>query len=951
MVTRANILAAMLVCLLPLSSLGAEKETATTGPRKGDILPFKVTEKTLANGLRVIIVPTGFPDIVALHIPVQTGSRNEVEPGKSGFAHFFEHVMFRGTPNYSADQWQAIMTRAGARTNANTSDDRTDYHATFSKDDLETVLKLEADRFQNLSYSEEDFKTEARAVLGEYNKNSATPFRKLFEVQRDKFFTTHTYKHTTMGFLKDIEDMPNQFDYSKLFFKRWYAPQNTALIIAGDVNAAEVLPLVEKYWGGWKPSNFKVEIPKEPAPGGPLYTHVPWNQPTVSLVTVAFRGPAFSEREKDYAAMELLTALSFGRTSDIYKKLVVTEQKVDQLSVSIPSSIDPALVTIIARVKNIGDAVYVRDEILRTAAQARSKTLPARRVEEAKSNARYDLSRSLDNTDAIAATLVEYVMYDRSWATLNNSYRLYETLTADDLRSVAAKYFVDRGMIVTTLSQQPMPAAMATAPSLASFTPPPASDQAISFITQKSTLPQLSIKLQFLVGSAMDPEGNEGLAALAASMIAGAGSKAMTIDEITKAFYPMAASFGASVDREMTTFTGSIHRENAPRFLDIVFPMVLDPGFRVEDFQRLKDAQLNALKTDLRSTNEEELGKERLQANLFAGGPYDHPALGTVAGVTAITLDDVKSFVKSHYTLANLVVGMAGDYPEDMKGRLQTELAQLPASAASARPSVAVRKPQGLEIDIIKKETIATAISFGHPITVTRSHTDYAALSVARSWLGEHRSSSSHLYSRIREVRGMNYGDYAYIEAFPAGMFSMTPSPSVGRRAQIFEVWIRPVLPANAHMALRIALHELEKLIDNGLTQEQFEATREYLMKNVSLMTATQNQQLGYALDSKFYGTGPFVATMREQLRRLTLADVNAAIKRHLSAKDLAVVIITRDAEGLRDQLVSDEVSIIKYDAAKPEALLQEDKLIGAMKLNITPGKVAITPVEEVFAR
>ena len=124
----------------------------------------------------------------------------------------------------------------------------------------------------------------------------------------------------------------------------------------------------------------------------------------------------------------------------------------------------------------------------------------------------------------------------------------------------------------------------------------------------------------------------------------------------------------------------------------------------------------------------------------------------------------------------------------------------------------------GIEVDILEKDTRATAISFGFPIEVTRSHPDYAALSVARVWLGEHRLASGQLYQRIREVRGFNYGDYAYIEAFPRGMFQFFPDPNLGRQRQIFEIWIRPVVPVNAHMALRIAISELGKLIDNGLT-------------------------------------------------------------------------------------------------------------------------------------
>jgi zinc protease len=254
-----------------------------------------------------------------------------------------------------------------------------------------------------------------------------------------------------------------------------------------------------------------------------------------------------------------------------------------------------------------------------------------------------------------------------------------------------------------------------------------------------------------------------------------------------------------------------------------------------------------------------------------------------------------------------------------------------------------------MEVEIIQKETRATAISFGLPIDVLRSSPDFAALWVARTWLGDHRSSGSHLYQRIREIRGMNYGDYAYIEAFPRGMFQFFPDPNIARRAQIFEVWIRPVVPVNAHMALRIAVWELQKLIDQGLSQEDFEGTRNYLMKNVYVMTATQNQQVGYALDSKWYGIGDFTSTMRDKLAKLTREDVNAAIRKHLSAKDLTVVIVTKDAEDLKKRLVSDEFSPIVYDGEKPKELLEEDKVVGAWKLNIPAGKIKITPVDEVF--
>src|SRR6267142_1549972 len=182
-------------------------------------------------------------------------------------------------------------------------------------------------------------------------------------------------------------------------------------------------------------------------------------------------------------------------------------------------------------------------------------------------------------------------------------------------------------------------------------------------------------------------------------------------------------------------------------------------------------------------------------------------------------------------------------------------------------------------------------------------------------------------------------------------MFQFFPDPNIARQRQIFEIWIRPVVPVNAHMTLRVAIHELDQLVARGLTKEQFETTRDYLLSNVYVMTAQQNQQLGYALDSEWYGIGEFTAFMKKELQSLTPEHVNAATKKHLSARDLSVVYVTRDAAGLKQALVSDAPSPIGYDGEKPAELLAEDKVIGALKLNIAADKVRVTPIAEVFAR
>jgi len=395
----------------------------------------------LDNGLRLITVPTPFPEVVSLYIVVQTGSRNEVEDGRSGFAHFFEHMMFRGTPAFPPERYEALLQETGASSNAYTDDDRTVYHTTLTRDDFERVLAAEADRFQNLEYSLEAFQTEALAVYGEYNKDSAEPINKLWEVLRDTAFDRHTYKHTTMGFLRDIERMPQMFDYSRTFFDRFYRPEYTTLIVAGDVRPEEVRAQVERHWGAWRRGSHSCLPPAEPEQTAPRHAHIPWPAHTLPYLLIAQRGPAYSDESPDAAALDIISFLAFSETSPLYEKLVLEEQCVDMLWASNSDHVDPYLYTILARLKDPACLPRIEKEILSTLEHYASHLVDAAHLEAVKSHLRYRFALSLDHTEAIASTLAHYVSLRRTPETINRLYRLYSEITPVTLRETARRYF------------------------------------------------------------------------------------------------------------------------------------------------------------------------------------------------------------------------------------------------------------------------------------------------------------------------------------------------------------------------------------------------------------------------------------------------------------------------------------------------------------------------------
>jgi zinc protease len=461
--------------------------------------------------------------------------------------------------------------------------------------------------------------------------------------------------------------------------------------------------------------------------------------------------------------------------------------------------------------------------------------------------------------------------------------------------------------------------------------------------------PLVTFRIIFMTGAASDPGGKEGVGALTASMLAQGGSRTMSYEQIVEAMYPIATSFDSQIDKEMTVFTGTTHVDNLDKYYGLISQMLMDPGFRADDFARLKSDAINYLKVSLRQSNDEELGKEYLYNVIYNGHPYGHNNVGTISSLEKLTLDDVRAFYKANYTQANMVLGLAGGYPKELPARVEADFSKLPAGQPAKAKIDTPKLTPGMHISILQRETRATALSLGFPIDVTRSDKDWPALAVVASYFGQHRSSNSYLYQQLREARGLNYGDYAYIEYFPRGMYQFTPDPNQARRSQIFQIWIRPVVPENGHFVLRAALYEYDKLVRDGMSKETFEATREFLTKYNNILTQTQDAQLGYALDSRYYNIPDYVTYMREQLAKLTLDDVNKAIRKYLKSDAMRIAIITKDAEGLRDAIVNNKPSPITYNSAKPKAITDEDKVIENYKLNVKPEAVVIVPVEKVF--
>ncbi len=478
----------------------------------------------------------------------------------------------------------------------------------------------------------------------------------------------------------------------------------------------------------------------------------------------------------------------------------------------------------------------------------------------------------------------------------------------------------------------------------------PASGSGIELVTLPSPQsPIVAIRAFFRTGSIDDPAGKEGLADLTASVVGAGATAKRSYKELVDALYPLAANVAANVDREVTVFSLVVHREKLDEATALLAEVLTQPAFAANDLERHRKDSLSYLTTTLRASNDELLGLEALQQQIYAGHPYAHSPAGTVQGLNAITVDDLKSFYREHYTTGNLWLGVAGGYPEGYPQRLAQALGALPNGGATQRTLPAAPQPSGREIELIAKEAASTGIHFGYPLPITRADADYYPLMVANSYLGEHRTFNGRLQQELRGKRGLNYGNYSYVEHYAAPPFTTNPTPNVPRRQQYFSVWVRPVQPQNAQFALRGALYEVQQLADEGMTKEDFELTRDYLVGYSKLWAQTLSRRLGFLLDSKFYGTPYWIDEISKRLGMMTVEDVNRAAKKYLQTQRWEGVIVAGDAAALKGKLEGDAPSPITYANAVPPDVTTNDQTI--QKLPVKPTKVELVPVATLFEK
>jgi len=438
---------ALLLSVVPAGGSAGEPSCPTT-----DVFPSAARIETLPNGLKIVAVPLPSPNVIAYVTIVRAGSAREIEPASTGLAGLVARMMSSGTATTPRPAYHDALARIGAATRSRVDDDSAIFSVVFAgRENLEAVVRTEADRFINPAFAEGAFRTEAAVVEAEAAAADADPGQRLMLALRGAAFDRHGYKRLPLVSPREIAGLAGRYQEGLLFEKRAYAPDNAILLVAGDFDPAPLAGFVRRYYGAWQMSGYDLRTPAEPPQEQARRVHVEGPADAPARIAIGWHGPAFSDATPDKAALDLAAELLFAPGSPLFERLVVKERTCRALAALAPATRDPSLFVVSALTARAGDLPAVEAEILREIERAKADRPAAARLDEAKSRLRNGLARALESTDAAAALLAGYLSLTGDPGAPNKLVDLYDRITAKDVQDAVRKYLRASNSTTVTL--------------------------------------------------------------------------------------------------------------------------------------------------------------------------------------------------------------------------------------------------------------------------------------------------------------------------------------------------------------------------------------------------------------------------------------------------------------------------------------------------------------------
>ncbi|MEX0719337.1 MAG: pitrilysin family protein [Balneolaceae bacterium] len=903
-----------------------EKVTASDN---GIEIPFEKYQ--LDNGLTLIIHEDESDPLVHVDVTYHVGSARE-ELNKSGFAHFFEHMMFQGSENVGDEEHFKIITDAGGTLNGTTNRDRTNYFETAPSNQLEIMLWLEADRmgFFLDAVTQRKFEVQRETVKNEKQQNyDNRPYGKFREVNAAALYPYgHPYSWLTIGKLQDLDRV--ELEDLKKFFLRWYGPNNATLTVGGDVNPEEVVAMAEKYFGVIQPGPEVENMTLEPATLSED-RYVSYVDKNIRFPALIFTYPTVPQFHEDEAPLDFLSQiLGTGRSSYFYKKFVLT-QKAIQAMVSHPSSElagEFSMFVLPFPGQTLADFETEVRQILEDFANDGVSDADLTKI---KASYESNFINSLTSVSGKVSQLARYNIFADDPDFIKKDIKRYNEVTKEDIMRVFEKYIKDKPAIV----QSVLPPEDTEPAKPDNFTPqtegenifpttdystvvynrPDADDfdrstkptpgtaplitvpeywtenfeNGIKVIgTNWSEAPIVSLQMNINGGHKLDTEAPEksGLASLTASMM-NESTGNFTAEEIQEELRLIASSINIYAGNSSTTVTIRSLKKNLDRTLELADEVLFNPAFDSSDFSRLKKQQLEGILSTYQNPS---AIAGQVYSRLLYGDEhiFSVPSGGIEETVERITLEDVQAFYENYYSpeLSELVV--VGDVArEEVLSKLTflenwepkgVNLPDLPPAKSSEQTKLYL---------VDKAEAPQSEIRIGYITDLTYDATgEYFKTTLMNYPLGG--AFNSRINLNLREDKGWTYGARSYFRASDEpGQFTA----SAGVKAIATDSSVSEFM------------REITEYRKDGITNDELTFMKNSIGQRDALKYETPWQKAGFLRDIIHYDLEEsFVDEQAEIIKNITSEEINTLAKKYLAADNFYIVVVG-DAATNRDKL------------------------------------------------
>lgn len=883
--------------------------------RKGDELVIPYEKYQLDNGLTVILHEDDSDPLVHVDVTYHVGSGRE-EAGKSGFAHFFEHMMFQGSENVADEQHFKIVSEAGGTLNGTTNMDRTNYFETVPANQLEKMLWLESDRMGYFldAVTQEKFEVQRATVKNERGQNyDNRPYGRIHETMLAALYPPeHSYSWPTIGYIDDLNRVG--LEDLKQFFLRWYGPNNATLTIGGAIDKKETLALVNKYFGSI-PKGPDVAMPDKPKVTLPETRYLSY-QDNISLPLVQLTFPTVHWLHKDEAPLDLLSQiLGGGKTSLLYKNLVKTQYAVQANTVhdckerachfqlyALPNPMSG---------KTLAD---LEEEVRRSFDEFEKRGVSDDDLIKLKAQMEAGAVFGLQSVKGKVSELAAYQTFTGNPNYVSEDIERYKRVTKDDVMRVYEKYIKGKPSVVVSvvpmgkpelavkpdtftsparLPAQPAEQSLPLRKASSSFdrskqpiatanplvTPPKLwksqMDNGLQIMgAQSLETPTTSISIRIPGGHFHTQPLKAGIASLTAGMM-NESTQTRSAESMSLALDKLGSHVHISSSSRFTTVYISSLTKNLTETLKLATEKVLLPAFSAEDFQRLRGQVLEGIK--MGQKNPDTLAMQAWIALLFGDSSRGMPESGTLSTVNALTLEDVNSFYRRFIKPVGAEVTVVSDLPQSALLKKLSVFNDWSGQSKARNRAFEEREIDTDKVYFVNKDSAAQSVIRIGKHGLPRDFTgNFFKTYLANFPLGG--SFNSRINLNLREDKGYTYGAQSYVwgDLYNGG-FTTTASVRADVTDKAFDEFVK----------------EIKRYQAEGISREEIDFMRLSVSQKDALKYETPEQKLSFVGNIQQYNLDEqFVKTQANIINNISQSEINTLAKKHMAFDNMIKLVV-----------------------------------------------------------